>query len=313
MGEEKKYINVGCDPSWDPTKDSVFNNADKDLQSEYSGLAGATSREVIPEFRKTPSEKVISNKRNAWIVIGVDRENTATSGYGGRGHNQCAAIDLVAGRMGPYVRDRDDVGNPVKAIPDFKIDAARVYISQKADIDKYFDLPRGKVGSQEAVSAVAVKADEVRFLARGGIKLVTGVDTRDSRNCPIIETKGIDLIAGNTDKDLQPIVKGDNLVEAFAGLVSEIEKLREIVYSFLKYQGNYNRALLTHTHVSPFFGIPTSPSFEKMPEGVKTILQQLSQTEASIVSHATSLSSWETSYLEAASAAYINSTNNNTN
>ena len=51
--------------------------------------------------------------------------------------------------------------NDVFVDPDFEIDAARVYISQKTDVDKNFKLPNGSMGSSEAKSSVALKADRV--------------------------------------------------------------------------------------------------------------------------------------------------------
>ena len=55
-------------------------------------------------------------------------------------------------------------------------DAARIYISQRADIDEYFDIADGSVGHHRS-SAIAVKADSVRILQKR-IKLVTGKNHR---------------------------------------------------------------------------------------------------------------------------------------
>ena len=59
-------------------------------------------------------------------------------------------------------------------------DAARIYISQRADIDDYFDICDGFVGRSYSDSAIAMKADSIRVLARKGIKLVTQKNPRRS-------------------------------------------------------------------------------------------------------------------------------------
>ena len=320
-GEEVKYtrpqlIKLATDFSSAPLqKMRAYTNASIQHKFDFSGIAGNRSMETVPLFKQTPSETVYTNDRNAWLVLGVDRSKGITTGYGGRGTTQCAAIDLVAGRMASYARGIDDEGNPIKVNPDFTVDAARVYISQKSDIDEYFNIVDGKVGNPPARSAVGIKADEIRVVARGGIKLVTGTDMRNSQGGKDILSRGIDLIAANDDSDLQPLVKGDNLILFLKGLVSEVEQVREILYDFLKSQRAFNDEIKDHTHYSPFYGMSTSPSFGSMyATGLKTIIHQCAQTEVGgIVSSTTSLSALQNDFLEIPSEAYILSGYNTTN
>ena len=74
-----------------------------------------------------------------------------------------------------------------------ELDSARIYISQRTDVDDNFILPEGNVGSSRNKSAVAVKADAVRLIARDGIKLVTGTDVYDGQGVRIDIQEGIDL------------------------------------------------------------------------------------------------------------------------
>jgi len=338
VGEEEKYVNRNPNPGGGIVNLSNVNkrvrknyeSADNETRFKMSGVAcGNSVIDIKPLFRSAPAEEVKGNERNAWIVLGVDRPSTITSGYGGRGATQCAAIDLVAGRMGGYVRDTDENGKPIYANPDFVIDAARIYISQKSDIDEYFSLPDGEVGSPVGRSAIALKSDEIRLVARGGIKLVTGSDTRLASGDRNDITSGIDLIANIKHiPDLQPLVKGKNLVDALGtpsetggtqspgaapGLIELISDLREIFLSYVKYQGGINNALLAHTHQSPFFGAPTSPAFPAMSEMIKGVIQELAQTESSIMMHATNLATWENNYLNSVVSSHINSQWNKTN
>ena len=83
-------------------------------------------------------------------------------------------------------------------------DAARIYISQKTDVDKNFGIVPGSVGNLEAKSAIAAKADSIRIIGRMGIKLVTGTDQKDSAGTDLSAVYGLDLIAGNADEKYTP-------------------------------------------------------------------------------------------------------------
>ena len=103
------------------------------------------------------------------------------------------------------------------------------YVSQKTDIDDNFDLVNGKVGRSTARSGLGLKSDAVRIIGREGIKLVTGTDVKNSTGEKIISVAGIDLIAGNDDSNLQPLVLGDNVNESLNKLTDYVSKLAGIV------------------------------------------------------------------------------------
>ena len=318
----------------------AFMNGDREYRFNKSGIAGQDSIEPVPELITLASEKVITNKRNAWIVLGTDRTDAPLSGYGGKGEPQVAAIDLVCGRMGSYVRDVDKFGEPIEVNPDFTLDAARIYISQKADIDEYFDLPDGKVGNPIAASAIAFKADEIRMISPGGIKIITGQDARNARGHRVNEPtedgkgiKGIDLIAGpGENPDCQPLIKGNNLVSCLGtvdtelpqsmqgppGLASQINALRGILHSFVLYQKEFNQAVMNHQHISGWQILPnywTRSMFSEMlmSAGAKNITQLTAQTEMSLVAHASNMSLWEANYLSPGFEKYVCSDHNTTN
>lgn len=218
-----------------------------------SGIGGSYLLEPIPTYLQTESENVLSNKNGSFIILGRDRPGNRFSGYGGRGDTQAAAIDIVVGRMGAYPKQVNSAGEKLSVEPDFKIDAARIYISQKTDVDKNFGLARGVVGESKAKSAIAVKADGVRVIARDGIKLITTTDRLNSQGGRIKSITGIDLIAGNNDADMQPFVKGNNMVEALDKIIAYIQDLTEVVQGVVTSQLALNVALQNHVH-----GIPPS-------------------------------------------------------
>ena len=292
---------------------SRIANSGEAAKSSLQGIAGDNLIEPVPNFIEAPSEKVLANSNNAWIVMGRDRPGPRTSGYGGKGDTQAASIDIVVGRMANSAKSVDGKGEKVFVDPDFKIDAARIHISQKTDIDENFGLVAGRVGAANTKSGIALKADGVRVIARDGIKLVTRTDRRNSQGGEIQSIAGIDLIAGNDDTELQPMVKGDNLVAAFEQLVSHVDALNGIVDSFLMSQMELNAFITTHFHVSPFLGIPNVPSPVVVPAGISTATRQLVQTKASLLANKANLVTYKMNYFNPAGDRYINSRYNHTN
>lgn len=214
-----------------------------------NGLGNGYMAEAHSMYNKTQPEKVIQGKNNQFIIMGRDRPRGIASGYGGKGHSHSACIDIVAGLRGIQTREEDpETGKMVTTDKDPYLDAARIYISQRADIDDYFGLPEGEVGNDTAKSAVAVKADGLRLIARDGIKLVTGTDTYDAKGVRIGIQSGIDLIAGNSDEDLQPMVKGNNLCKALMELSKLVNEVSDTVGYISQTMVIYCSAMAFHFH-----------------------------------------------------------------
>jgi len=304
------------------------------------GIAGERIIEPVPHFIETPSEKVIKNENNAWIVLGRDRPQSIVSGYAGRGDTQAAAIDIVVGRLasiegGPIAVFADMSGKeqPVYCNPDYINDAARIYISQKTDVDLNFKLAAGRVGSpgfsksvwagstpnsdkSSPRSAIALKADGIRLIAREGIKLVTRTDAKNSQGSKIQGIRGIDIIAGNDDSDLQPMVKGDNLIEALEALRGNIDALNGVVDAFLNFQTKFNKAVGEHFHISPFEGAMTDMGNGSFTLGiaVKSVaINNLTSTKKSLQNHKLNLDTFKRDFLKQSGEKYINSSWNHVN
>jgi len=194
---------------------------------------GITSKvEQIPEFIKADAENVISNA-NSYIVLGRDRPSGLMSGYGGIGACGAHSIDLVAGRRA----DPSQKGAKLHVDPSFSNDAARIYISEKTDIDDNFGITKGKMGKAKNISAIGLKADAIRIIGDArGIKLVTNVNNRNSNGDIIAKKCGIELIAGNNDKELQSMVKGENLLSFLEEILKEVNSLNGVVADMLTAQ-----------------------------------------------------------------------------
>ena len=215
-------------------------------------------------------------------------------------------------------------GTPLYADPNYDFDAARIYISQKTDVDENFGLVAGPNSpNTKPRSAVAMKADNVRIIARESIKLVTGFSTRDQGNIPPQQInsqggqsypKGIDLIAGNNAADIQPLVLGNNLKKALRSIIKEVSDLNGMVFSFLMWQMNYNAAIKTHVHErGGFMNNPTLPPMALM--GMYSLIepQLMMGVKKALEDQKKTFISQKFTYLSPMGKRYINSPNNNTN
>lgn len=291
-----------------------LENVDEKNRIHSRGIFGDKLVEPVPNYISTPSEKVINNSNNSWIVLGRDRMGSRLSGYGAKGDTHAASLDLVVGRLGSDARKVDNKGSQLWVDPNPMKDAARIYISQKTDADANFGLADGSVGDSKARSAVVVKADGVRIVAREGIKLVTGTDKKNSQGGSVRAISGINLIAGNDDTNLQPISLGNNLEDAMTRIVHHMDELSGIVDAMLMSQMEMNQAITQHYHISPFFAIPTTPAIDVLvPKGIKCLIEQLTKVKRSLVSFKINLANFKLTYLNPIGKKYINSRYNKTN
>jgi len=305
-------------------------NWSKKTLSAYNGGAKGTNcgymAEGLPMYIEAPCENVTQGHNNTYIVLGRDRPGAANTGYGGRGASHCGMISLVAGRLGQDASDLDaepPEGNPIRVEPNHRKDAAFIYISQKTDVDENLKLADGKIGKMTSKSAIALKADNLRFVARQGVKIVTGTDEKLSTGKTSLATYGIDLIAGNNSDGQQPIVKGDNLAECLQRFKDEVNKLNGILTGFVKYQLDFNIATMGHYHITtvptmantPAAATPGSPLTKS---GLKTISNVVTRTLRSLSNQKYNLVQLSKQYLEKGDAkdgqtSYINSKYNTVN
>tara|TARA_A100001515_G_scaffold132028_1_gene120172 strand:+ start:5112 stop:6050 length:939 start_codon:yes stop_codon:yes gene_type:complete len=305
--------NTGPMGSSKVTSSTPIVNDKPERKKGTEGLNNSYIMEAVPSFNKAEQEKVVSTDTNAFIIMGRDRPGSLDTGYGGAGNTHCGAIDIVAGLSGMLAREIDpETGGPVYTNKNTSLDAARVYISQRTDIDKSFNLTDGYVGSPKARSGIAIKADGVRLIAREGIKLITGTDTYNSQGVESTVVSGIDLIAGNDDKDLQPLVKGGNLSRCIEDLIDQVEDINGQIQEMIKVQSQLFLALSTHTHVATGPAAPVTPSpdlatfcVKKAPELVKILSNCVVSTKNSAL--------LKVNYTKPIGEGYINSLFNTTN
>jgi hypothetical protein len=237
----------------------------------YSGVGNERLPEIKPEPYNTGNSVRLNGKTNAIIDIASDAPTGPLSGRGGLGESGTATIDLVAGIGGSSPIDIVS-GRAVQSVKSFEIDSARIYVSQKTDIDEHLGLAPIKIKlinselptqGSTGYSAVAVKSDVIRLVARDNIIITTmnngTLSTGNSAN-----PNGIDIIAGyyNTGKraSLQPMVRGNSLVNFIEDIVKNIQELQTLVENVKNEQMKINRFLAQHTHEMRTYSQTNIPS-----------------------------------------------------
>jgi len=286
----------------DPVSSAVSNTSNTQESLRIAGLNNERMLEPTPKYIRADGEKVI-HQGNISIVLGRDRPGGRSSGYGGRGHTGASAIDIVAGRQ------CSPVDSSLNYDPNMEQDAARIYISQKTDIDRNFNTPGNSVGK----SGVGFKADAVRIIGRESIMFVTRTEDTNSRG-GTAGYGGIQLVANNDATSLQPIVKGANLVQAIQDLNDRLKEISSQLLNHIKDQNSFNLEVMQHTHEGscPVGPVNTFPSLELIPEGIQSSLNHM---EAIIdnTKYRTNLEVFEFKYLSGAHSRAINSKYNKVN
>jgi hypothetical protein len=253
-------------------------NISKSADANSSGIGGTRSYEHRAAFRRLSNEKVIDGYDDTYIVLGRDRNGSEYSGKGGVGYTKCGAIDIVAGRTTNkvYKQNKEQIENGTFLNPSFSEDAARIYISQKTDVDLSFAIPSSTHGIAQIGSAIAAKADNIRIMARESVKIVSSMSTENSSGLQI-PGAGIELIAiepGLTLDDylspaddpenpvMQPIPKGDNLRLAFEEVLGLLNNLAGLFTEYVALQTELNHYFASHTHLETFYGNQGIPSID---------------------------------------------------
>lgn len=261
-----------------------------------SGMGGTVLYEGVPIYNDAFGEIVYSGQNNTYIVLGRDRKSHEGSGYGGLGDTAAGSIDIVVGRKG---KDNEYVN------PNFKTDAARIYVSQKTDVDTNFDLATA-TNFSTSESAISIKADAVRIVGRRSVKVVAGAGED-------LQNYGVDIVANNNDTDMQPIVKGDNMALAVQQLVEEMSDLIGIIQAYGKAQDDWNSVLATLTQNSPFYGSLTIPMQHHFEQGMDCIFKHAENFHGGLVKQMVNLQQFKDTYINPESSLFINSRNNKVN
>lgn len=285
----------------DSTGATETERAIKGNNDAAAGVGGEGAYDTAPRRKNSPGEYVINNQ-NSWIVLGYDREGTFLSGQGGKGALNSSAIEITCGYMSNTKKGPDA---DYKTDPSWCNDAAKIYISQRSNIDKYMQMPYDKETTTydfEDRSAIGIQADHVRVVGREGIKIVTGAPerckgagffgVRNSVQGKRYTASGIELIAGfkdgtekivdlgqfppiNEQDSIQPIPRGVMLAAALQDLSDQMVNAFETIMLFAAAQMELNGALMTHTHPVIAPAPVAGPSLELAGAAIKATIDEL--------------------------------------
>ena len=169
-----------------------------------------------------------------------------------------------------------------------------------------------------------MRSDAVRITARENIRLVTGFgegreadfDRRfNSQGSRTYSVGGIDLVAGNDTSDMQPLVKGNNLVMSLQSVVGAIEALNGVLGDFMFWQCQFNSEVIKHEHLSNYPGNSTAPKGELLTMGSSINDAIIHDTRNKLKLQVDNLNKLDATYFKSGMAGkhYINSILNHTN
>ena len=294
------------------------------VSENLTGIAGEHIGESFPKFKKEITENVITSQNNAEIVLGRDTKGVA-GGEGWKGHASAGAIDIVAGRGSCILNTINSSEEKQWIRNDYRNDGARIYVSQKTNLDEYFSLPSDSTSpALSGVSGIAIKADTVRVVSRNNIKLVASCDRIMSNETDNNTKVGIDLICSipyNGEEnyneqmslvegrdDMQPIPKGENLRSALRNIAEMLDTLSGILINFIKIQHKFNLEIASHTHIETFFGNQGVPSVDVIGPMMENSVNVLEECTADTFEYKVQyLNNFINTYLSEFSAQYINS------
>tara|TARA_R100001082_G_scaffold109815_1_gene87914 strand:- start:4857 stop:5909 length:1053 start_codon:yes stop_codon:yes gene_type:complete len=245
--------------------------------------------QAVPPYPVKDHQKILfkrhAQRHNCWIVLGRDTAGP-DGGKGDLGQTNCGAIDIVVGR-GSFLKEKKatTLTHPMFAGGD----AARIYISERADVDRYFKLrepdhakgwplnlamPAANVGIPTGPnwrdlqvlntmgvirsvdrSCVGISADAVRIIGQEGVKIVTKAGTQNNSHGEEIEgIPGIHLIAGDAPDSLQPMLLGKNTVDLLHELIFLQSHTIKAVRALQTVVRNTNSSVMQHTHATVGLG-----------------------------------------------------------
>jgi len=242
------------DPSF-PADTGLFLTKDYEDLPVYGPISHA--EKVI--FRKTSPK----GGTGARIVLTKDNYGHRATGLGGSGGTMCEAIDLVAGSLSAEKTERN---GDCKSRANFITDGARIYLTERGDIQHYFAL--GSASDAVSVSSalksgIGIKADHTLIIGRERVRIVAGLCKAEGGERLVNQneniTPRIELAASNDEK-AQPAVLGDNLVKYLEKMAERVDKLTMKCQSLEEKILRYRTALALHVHSGAGIGyIQTFP------------------------------------------------------
>tara|TARA_R100001079_G_scaffold100217_1_gene64579 strand:+ start:8967 stop:10016 length:1050 start_codon:yes stop_codon:yes gene_type:complete len=263
---------------------------------ENSGLFLSKDDEVMPVYGPVSfAERVIARRERggklsgARIVLTKDNYGHRGTGLGGLGGTMCEAIDLVAGSL---TCEKEIHTDSTRTRANFITDGARIYLTERGDIQNYFALGPGDGAtsiSSELKSGIGMKADHTLVLGRERVRILVGLSAAEGgerlANLNEHPTGRIDIGAVlGRDGDFEKAVLGDSLVKY-------LDKINDRINNVAQYCQKLEDRILavridmaSHFHTGGGIGyIQTVPDPVLISKGMGHVGKYLSSTTEKIM------------------------------
>lgn len=223
------------------------------------GIFLTKNNESMPVFAPVGScERVFSRKEEsglnsgARIVLTRDNYGHRATGLGGIGASKCEAIDIVAGSLSSSKAIRT---GETQSRANFAEDGARIYLTERGDINAYFATAKsetaGVSASSKLKSGIGIKADHTLLIGRERVRILAGTSKYDGGERLVTgnqPTKSVIEIGSTTSEKHHKAVLGDNLVKHLRKINKSLSKLNEKILSLEIDLVNHKFAMAVHQH-----------------------------------------------------------------
>lgn len=206
---------------------------------EDSGIFLTQDDEDLPVYGPLGiTERVLARKQvsgklsGARIVFTKDNYGHRGTGLGGMGGTMCEAIDIVAGSL---TCEKKMHTGKTESRANFITDGARIYLTERGDIQNYFALGPGDDAtsiSSMLKSGIGIKADHTLVIGRERVRVLVGKCMAEGgerlANMDENPIGRIDIGQARAgDGGFQPAVLGDELVEYLQQINDRITSVAE--------------------------------------------------------------------------------------
>ena len=210
------------------------NNLTSKQQSKLGPI-----QQPITVVAEPNSERI--GKNTSYIQCGPEQPAERGTGTGEPAIKLCVGPSYGISEKAP----EDENGVVQSANPNLNLDAATLLVAAEANMKAALGIPSDP---KDKSAAIGMKATNIAFAARSGIRFATKTDRFNEYGEKQISFSGIEIAAGNDEKDLQAMVKGDDLVKALKSLAKELENVIATSKIFRKEVSDAFAVLAGHTH-----------------------------------------------------------------
>ena len=307
------YASTEAEPFMNDTqKDFLKLNTSKYADVYERGSNGFPVLTSLPVYNAPINSKSL-NMDDSWICLGPDAPQGPGTGQGKTG-TRAASVDIVCGRLAAIASAAKNENGFVNN--SFQYDAARLYVSHLTNVDESTSLPTVDGGNQpfeERAGLVGI-ADNVALKGRLGVKIVTAPPGESNSAGGLISSgTGIELIAKSDASSVQPLVKGDNLVDALGAIYSRIDELNDAIMDIAAENIALSAALAAHVHPVILPAMIAGPSPVLIAPAIKAGMTNAWSGPITGIKRKLNLLFDEINYTYSVGSKYINSDLNRTN